>query len=473
MDVEMATEFANLMFESPTTETREQGENDVIPLTSHPREIPAPSEQQQQQQQQAYPPTCLPPLPIPEEVFEPSFRDRGVTRPTAMVIPLGRTKAVPITVEVMKHNNPRQAYMRIDSWRPRSLSHGGPEWGQLYLGYILERVNDCDGSATTTIPIFRQPLEKDVQRVAIKRLYKYVLDAARQRREHEDPDCEIFRMNTIGDDVHVLSCIEALEDDTYLYIISPYAEGQTLGDHIPLQSNDDASVEHHARILFHQLLQDLQYLHDDHAICHRDVSPGNCLVHNGRVVLNDLAMSHRIPRPATTATPQQQQQQTGQAWRRVGWISNFGCFGKSPYWPPEVVLPLTTGGDFQLAEGVHAPSCDLWAAVVILFHLVTGCKFYEFPYCGDHIFRIFVMCGGLAPTAGSARQCALLQRAWEELQAPAERHSRNHVVTIWQKLQRTSPRVQELLYNVFQMNPQDRWTMEEVLNCDWMKLGPG
>jgi serine/threonine protein kinase len=478
MDVEMATEFANLMFESPT-ETGMEGENDVL-STFHPREMPALS-QQQQQQQQAYP--TIPPLPIPDEVFEPSFRDRGVTQPTAMVIPLGRTEAVPTMVEVMKQDNPQRAYGRIDSWRPRSLSHGGPEeWGHLYLGYILERVNNNDNvdDDRATTPIFRQPLEEDVQRVAIKRLFKSVLDAAQQRGEHENPDCELFRMNTIGDDIHVLSCIEALEDDMYLYIISPFAEGQTVGDHIPLSpsSNDPVAIEHQARVMFHELLQDLQYLHDDHAICHRDVSPGNCLVHQGRIVLNDLAMSHRIPRPSTQQAQQQALQRAHRCsrdndWRRVGWISNFGCFGKPPYWPPEVALPLT-GGGVELAEGVHAPSCDLWAAVVILFHLVTGCNFYHFPYCGDRIFRIFVMCGGLAPAgSGVTRHSALLERAWEEIQAPAERPYRNHVITIRQKLQRLSPRVQELLFHVFQMNPHDRWTMEEVLNCDWMKLGPG
>jgi hypothetical protein len=54
----------------------------------------------------------------------------------------------------------------------------------------------------------------------------------------------------------------------YLYIISLFAKGQTVGDHIPLSpSNDQVSIEHQVlQVMFHKLLQELvQYLHNDHA----------------------------------------------------------------------------------------------------------------------------------------------------------------------------------------------------------------
>ena len=364
------------------------------------------------------------PQPIPDEVY-PAFIDPGVTRPKEMVIRYGTNEPVETMVDVVRRDAPSQTYMRIDSFKPIPLRHGnGPDWGKLYLGYILPRV---DTGSVTGPAVFREPSEDEAQRVAIKRLVKSVLAAC--QNEAEDPEKEIFRMKTIGDSYHVLECVEALEDDRYLYIISPFAEEQTLVEKI-------IQPETTARIIFRQLLEDLHYLHKKHRICHRDISPGNCLVHKGRILLNDLAMSHLIP------------------LNSGGWVHPFGRWGKPPYWTPE---------SFIARQPVHAESSDVWAAVIVLFNLLTGCNLYELPHVEDRVFRFFIFCGGFSPERNP-----LAQRAWEELQDMEERRNLLLVVQILQRIQNLSMEVRELFYMVLRVNPHERWNLEQILSCRWM-----
>ena len=366
------------------------------------------------------------PQAIPPEIFEPSFIDSGVTRPKALVLRYGTNEPVETIVDVVRRDSPRQTYMRIDSFKPIPLRHGnGPDWGKLYLGYILPRV---DTGSTVGPAVYQEPSEDEAQRVAIKRLVKSVLAAC--QNEAEDPEKEIFRMNTVGDSIHVLGCVEALEDERYLYIISPFAEEQTLVQKI-------ISPENTARAIFKQLLEDLHYLHKEHSICHRDISPGNCLVHNGRILLNDLAMSHLIP------------------LNSGGWVHPFGRWGKPPYWTPE---------SFYGKTPVHAESSDLWAAVIVLFNLLTGCNLYELPHVEDRVFRFFIFCGGFSPERNP-----LAERAWQELQDLDERRNLLLVVQILQRVQSLSMEVRELFYMVLRVNPHERWNLEQVLNCRWMR----
>ena len=44
---------------------------------------------------------------------------------------------------------------------------------------------------------------------------------------------------------------------------------------VPLQPNEqDGSIELQGRIIYRQMLEAIQNLHDNHQICHRDVDPG-------------------------------------------------------------------------------------------------------------------------------------------------------------------------------------------------------
>jgi eukaryotic-like serine/threonine-protein kinase len=171
------------------------------------------------------------------------------------------------------------------------------------MGVILPRREDL---------IYEEPMDDArAQRVAIKRLNLRVVLTELQNGSREDPFKEIYRMQTIGDNQHVIGIVEALQDEHYLYIITPWCEGGSLMNHIRLAPGQ-LSVDQQARILFEQILEDLYYLNRINGICHRDIKPGNFLISgNGRVLLSDLAMSFQMP-PG-------------------GLVNHIGQFGTPPY----------------------------------------------------------------------------------------------------------------------------------------------
>jgi hypothetical protein len=138
---------------------------------------------------------------------------------------------------------------------------------------------------------FQCPPPNQVQLVAIKKLRRSVVD--QQTGGHGNPYTDVAMRQQYGDNVHVLGCIEALQDDTFLYIISPYCEYGSLRDVIPLRQYD-AVHEELVYAFFVQLLQVLEYL-KRHGICHGDLSLDSIMVYQGQLVVADLAMSFRPP----------------------------------------------------------------------------------------------------------------------------------------------------------------------------------
>merc|ERR1712232_757122 len=119
---------------------------------------------------------------------------------------------------------------------------------------------------------------------------------------HENPYIEILRMQQLGDNVHILKCTEALEDDDFLYIITPWCTEGSLKENIPwafLDSECPGFSTEDARKFFQQILECLCYL-ERHGICHHDISPDNFMFYNDRLLLADFAMSLRIPKDKYT-----------------------------------------------------------------------------------------------------------------------------------------------------------------------------
>jgi serine/threonine protein kinase len=233
-------------------------------------------------------------------------------------------------------------------------------------------------------------------------------------------------MQTIGDNKHVLGCIEGLRDQKYMYIIMPFCHEESLVEWIPWKQG---LPENQAREFFLQILENIMYLRS-HGICHRDLSPDNCLVYNGRVVLTDLAMSFRIP-PS-------------------GFVVPLGSFGKPAYLPPEVF--------FCLPFDPYA--CDLWSLAVILFNLLTGEILYQHPAPGNILFRYFILAGGLSNTPVNERTVELLMEVDD-----AERCS---LQTIAEKCMGLSPDALTLLEGLLRVAPQKRWTTHEIRESAWI-----
>lgn len=259
-----------------------------------------------------------------------------------------------LVVDVMNTSSEStHAYMRLHQKEPIMLDHHGPGWGMVYFGVIVDRVGDR---------VYRAPSQKEAKLVAIKRWRKDVIDPAVQRGANENPYREILRSQTLGDNIHVLRSIETLQDTKYLYLIMPYC-GTSLVNWLPW--NQGGVHEHIAAGVYRNILENVQYCHGQ-GVCHRDISPDNCLILDGRIVFNDLAMSFRIP-PSPLVQP-------------------LGVFGKLAYLPPEVV----TGAPFSAAAS------DLWSATVILFNILTGEIAWEVPVRPNVIYNYLVLAGGIA-----------------------------------------------------------------------------
>ena len=240
-------------------------------------------------------------------------------------------------------------------------------------------------------------------------------------------------MRAIGDNVHVLGCIEALQDETNLYIIMPYCKQGSL---CRLIANRQGLPEDQARLMFRQILENLRYLRY-HRICHRDLSPDNCLVYQGRIVFNDLARSFLLPPEASHVH------------------HGTGGHGKPPYQPREVFFD----------HPYNAYVCDLWAAVVIFFNLLTGHVLYYTPI--DRYFEYFIVREGLSsPWNDSAEMVSRDLIEYEMIQEVVE--PQPSFVEIKSKCLELSPEALEIFGSVLRMASQERWDLDDVAGSRFM-----
>lgn len=360
-------------------------------------------------------------------VVPPDFSSS--TEPSKWTVEVLNTSSSTVTTE-----KPQQAYMRIHSKDPIQLDHHRVGWGQIYFGVILPRI---PGMLLQGEPVYQAPPADAYQAVAIKRLRKSIVDQALAEGHSENPYLEISRMQRYGDNVHVLGCVEALVDEAndFLYIITPRCECN-LVDWIPWGQGmqEDAS-----RTIFAQLLEDVQYLQDQ-GLCHRDLSPDNCMIYQGRVVLNDLAKSFLVPYAASD-------ENSGQL------MTPAKPHGKPPYLPPELVFGYP----------YNAYACDVWAATIILFNLLTGEILCKLPLPSDIHFRYFVMAGGVSRTPQNERTVEILM----SLDEP----ERNTLWAVAQKCLNMSEPALELFENSLRLAAFARWSLRQLKQSPWVN-GP-
>jgi serine/threonine protein kinase len=240
-------------------------------------------------------------------------------------------------------------------------------------------------------------------------------------------------MQSLGDNLHVLHCAEAVEDDSFVYVITPYCE-HSLADLIPWQE-PGAESEENARTIFSQILEILRYLRS-HGVCHRNISFHSFMVYQGRVVLADLGASFRVPATKLTKPPTKR-------------------FGNAIFQAPEI---------FQnLPFDPHA--CDVWSSVVVLFHLLTGRSLYHIPYPDDTFFRYFCLAQGFSRRDGNR----LAAQVMEELEGTMEEAPLRVFAIACEALSRD---LLDLLAGVLQVDLKLRWTLDEIEMCTWMTSTP-
>mmetsp|Transcript_22683 Transcript_22683/g.56046 ORF Transcript_22683/g.56046 Transcript_22683/m.56046 type:complete len:385 (-) Transcript_22683:2090-3244(-) len=328
-----------------------------------------------------------------------------------------------------------RVYMVADEIRPPTrIQHGGPDWGAVHYGYALERIQGNE------IPVFLFPADAaDRFLVAIKRLEKRIFEPLLARgATRENPYREIHRMQTpsLMDGGYVHPLVEALEDEHYLYIITPFADEGDLQGSIPLEPRENMPVELQAFQVYRQMLGAVNHIHNNphirgqFGIGHRDIKPQNFFVRQGGIYLADFAMSYPVP-PGDM-------------------VNHMGGFGTPPYLPPEIAQEAP----------FSAIGCDLWACTVSLFNLVTGMPVYYMPLPTDLFFVFNIMARGLSNDPNSEMIEAVLEEADDV--------ARDALRQMWQHIQGLSPPLRELLSNVLELAPDQRWNMQDVQNSAWM-----
>ena len=372
--------------------------------------------------------------PIPET--ERPLIHRGARRPKVRVLPaVGdsvRDEYVYLKRDVK--NAPR-VYRRVPNSQKKTININ---FGHVLFGIRLERVPH------SKTPLYREPPSEDGIRhmVAIKKVSKNKVRNYLERGGHENPYTAIHRMQTIGDDIHVLSCIEALEDDKYLYTIMRYCEGRSIMDLVPWHSTAGVN-EQAARECIHKVSQNIHYL-QSLGIVHHDLSPDNILSLDGRLVLVDLAMSLRVPNGPDNRcllTPQ-------------------GAYGKFPYMPPEVFV---SGGPFD------GYSMDVWSCGCILYNLLTSYHLYKLPHPSDVMFRYFLMAGALSNEPINERTVEVMADVFHTRQ---DQEDRQNLLSRAMAHLHLSSESMDLLQQTLQLRPHQRNTLAQILESTWMTEGP-
>ena len=365
---------------------------------------------------------------IPQETFQPELV-WATTNPSNAVVLRSDPHETPPPVYLLRQYDSREAYALLD----KEAIQNHRNWGDIVFAVVYDCVGD-PGSR-----IFQAPTEETARFVAIKRLRMADVDDYLAKGGSENPYRDICRMREMGDNRHVLQCVDALRDETCLYIVTPKAcdvgtlQDAAFGGSEPMDRN-------RAKWLFRKILQILSYL-ETFDVCHRDFTPDNFIfLTPDNLVVFDLAMSHKIPR--------------NEHGERVLAIPHDTVFGSFGYIAPEIAMS-------RMFDGLAA---DLWSASVILYNLLTSRPLYRFPHPSDIFFRYNIL-------AEAAFSPALNERAIEVLQGVDENNEFFCLLmkNVMANLNYIGPASAELLKHSFEIDPQYRWTLQQVLDSHFVQ----
>ena len=266
--------------------------------------------------------------------------------------------------------------------------------------------------------------------VAVKVNYTDRMQRLAETAPHsgENPLVEIAALQRIGtDNPHVLGCIEALYDGQTLSVVLPLCNGGDLHDlvveHQMKTGTSYGLPEEEAKRWFRQLLLGLSHLHNDLHICHRDLSPENLILKDGRALIIDMGMCMQIPFAEEEGTNNTTNHAPRQRRRRL--LLPQGVVGKLPYMAPET---------YRNAEPFDGFAIDMWTAGTTLFFLLSGAK-CEHPF--DPIFEAMTRdLAGLLPHWG---------------------------------IDYLSPQCIDLMQRLITIDPRHRLTLEEALDHPWLR----
>ena len=152
---------------------------------------------------------------------------------------------------------------------------------------------------------------------------------------------------------HILPLLDSGREDGLLYYVMPYIEGETLRDR--LERETELGVEEAIRIAV-AVADALDYAHRN-GIVHRDIKPGNILLHDGRPMVADFGIALAVSNSAGGRTTE------------VGLL-----LGTPHYMSPEQAT----------AERELTPRSDIYSLGCVLYEMLTG----EPPHTGTSAQQI-------------------------------------------------------------------------------------
>lgn len=116
-------------------------------------------------------------------------------------------------------------------------------------------------------------------------------------------------------------------------------------------------------------------------------------------------------------------------------------------------------------DGVTA---DLWCVMHIFYNLLTVNVLYQRPMPADWSYRFFVLAGGLTNEPMNEQAIEVLQDIAEQAADGVQQEIMNRAMAHLA----FPARVRELLKHTLQNAPHERWTLGQVLRCDYVVHGP-
>lgn len=159
------------------------------------------------------------------------------------------------------------------------------------------------------------------------------------------------RIGTKMDHPNILKIKEVYEDKKKIFFVMDYIDGGTLFKYIT--SSPEGKLDKYTTIdIMIQILEALDYLHNEVKICHRDIKPENFLVsinnENKPIVkLIDFGLAAEIKKKDKLR----------------------GKIGTITYMAPEILKKIK-----------YNEKVDIWSAGIILFNMITGCN----PFSSDN-----------------------------------------------------------------------------------------
>eukprot|EP00573_Skeletonema_grethae_P000033 CAMPEP_0201687562 /NCGR_PEP_ID=MMETSP0578-20130828/1567_1 /ASSEMBLY_ACC=CAM_ASM_000663 /TAXON_ID=267565 /ORGANISM="Skeletonema grethea, Strain CCMP 1804" /LENGTH=623 /DNA_ID=CAMNT_0048171725 /DNA_START=51 /DNA_END=1919 /DNA_ORIENTATION=+ len=267
-------------------------------------------------------------------------------------------------------------------------------YGSIKLCVVLKRVNRNMGNVKTidqnsgfdTIRLDQvdQSVAEDPtwettdEVVAVK-----VINLAKYRSFHgrslENPVNELAALELLGNyHPNIICLVDALQNDTHLFIVTPYISGGDLPSRIVADMENSPSGRVHesqAKIWFQQLLSAISHLQKK-GVCHRDLCMNNIMVDEyGDLCILDFGLCLRVP----FVDPNNRHLVTdvsADTSRRL--MKAQGQVGSRAYMAPEVALNMAAFDGFAV---------DLWSAGILLFEILVGKKPFAMPDPNDINFR--------------------------------------------------------------------------------------